>query len=565
MKGAQAVGRILIEAGISHVFGIPGGTTVPIFRALWDVKDKVRVVLTRHEQTAAQMADMYGRMTGKPALLMGQGLWIGTNAGIGIAEAFVGGSPMVIVVDQSGNRFSQHGIYQLATGDYGGVNLPEILRSMTKYVSVATSAKEIAQGLQLAIKHSLSGYPGPASIIFRDEALAQEIDEDQHPRLYGTQGYIQSIKPAPQVENLERVLNALISAKKPVIISGHGVRLSRAFGPLEDFAVRLRIPTATTYGGKGTFADSSELSLGTISGYGSSVARSIVSQADTILAIGTKLGPSDTLREEMVDPVSQRVFAIDIEPRHLGWSLPIEMGILSDADCALRSMLKLAEDKRIDLPNHREAWFTQIIEEKRKFKFGPEYSSSAKPILPQRIIGALNEVTDIDTIICLDAGNNRIWATNGLQVKKAGNLYTCGGIAGMGWGMPAAFVAKMLNPKKKVITLVGDGGFVMTMNTLFTAVHYEIPFVTIVMNDGGFGTVRDLTHGQCVSDFGDFDHAAIAKTIGCAGMRVTDPADIDAVFRDALRQERPTVVDVVTSPTESHMKITAPGVYGEEV
>jgi len=173
---------VLVDAGIDHVFGMPGGGVIPIFDALYDRQDKIRTVLVRHEQSAACMADMYGRLTGKPEVVLCQGLWADCNAAFGIMEAYLASTPMVVITDTSDfNVFAQHGVYQCASGEYGSVDLREVFKGMSKFVSYATTGAEAVQGLQLAIKHATTGRMGPACLIIKSAAVGAKFVYPQRP------------------------------------------------------------------------------------------------------------------------------------------------------------------------------------------------------------------------------------------------------------------------------------------------------------------------------------------------------------------------------------------------
>lgn len=184
MQACQRMCEVLVEAGIDHVFGMPGGGTGPLFDAIHDHRDKLRFILTRHEQDASVMADVYGRLTGKPGVVLGQGVFMASTGAFGIMEALMSSSPMVVLTDTSeGIVFAQHGSYQGGTGDYGSVDLPAIFKAITKYTTHATTPKEAVQGLQLAIKHATVGRRGPGCVLLRRGAVVGEVDAAAIPRV----------------------------------------------------------------------------------------------------------------------------------------------------------------------------------------------------------------------------------------------------------------------------------------------------------------------------------------------------------------------------------------------
>ncbi|MCK4722370.1 MAG: thiamine pyrophosphate-binding protein, partial [Dehalococcoidia bacterium] len=227
-KTSDRICDVLIEAGIDHVFGIPGGGTMPIWDALFDRQDRIRVVLTRHEQSAACMADMYGRMTGRPGVLIGQGAFIASSGGFGILEGYLSNSPMLVLADTSDSGFSQHGNYQSGSGEYGSFDIVGILRSMSKYTTYAVTPGEAVQGIQLAIKHAMAGGPGPSCVVMRNNAISGEIDLEGVPKIYATSGYLKESLITPPAEDIEKASRLLLEAQRPVVIAGNGVHISRA-------------------------------------------------------------------------------------------------------------------------------------------------------------------------------------------------------------------------------------------------------------------------------------------------------------------------------------------------
>ena len=226
--GAQKIAETLIDAGVDHVFGIPGGATGAIYNSLFDKQDKMKVILARHEQSASIMADVHGRLTGKPAVLMGQGAFIGTSGGFGIMEALMSYSPMLAITDTSDTGFWQLGNNQEVSGEYGTGDLLSILRAMTKYTTLATTPNEAVLGAQLAIKHSMSGAPGPTALLLRTNASFGEFDPDGPVGTHPSAGYLSNVEMVAPPDAIQRVVDALASAKNPIIIAGNGVHMARA-------------------------------------------------------------------------------------------------------------------------------------------------------------------------------------------------------------------------------------------------------------------------------------------------------------------------------------------------
>jgi len=559
---SEKICDVLVEAGIDHVFGIPGGGTSPVWHALYDKQDRIKTFLIRHEQTASCMADMYGRMTGKPGVLIGQGPFIASSGTFGILEAYLFGSPMLVITDTSDSGFSQHGNYQSGTGEYGSYDIMGILRSMSKYATYAVTPEEAAHGVQLALKHARAGRPGPACVVMRTDAAFGEVDPDKNPRFHNTSGYLTESLSIPLVEDIEKAARLIMDSQHPVIIAGSGVHASKAYEELRELAELLGIPVATNYRGKSTFPEIHPLALGMMGTFGQKVANNVIAEADLILVAGCRLSPSDTKFEipQLIDPSRQKIIQIDIDPRNTGWTYPVEIGLVGDLKATLGQLLNtmkgLAGGKATHAGKRLEAL------EKRKKEEGffeaAELYSDASPLLPQRIVREIEESIDASTIVTLDAGNNRLWTTHFLKSKGAGTIFCPGGIAGMGWGPSAALMAKILHPNRPVLSVSGDGGFAMTAHVLSTAVQYNLPVVFLVMNNAGLGMVRDNQRGKVfATDFIETDFAKIAQAFGCQGVSVSKAEQLGPAIKKAFQAPAPTVIDVATMRSEPYFKIVS--------
>ena len=324
-RASEKIIDVLIEAGVDYVFGIPGGGTIPVWDALYG-RDQVKAVLVRHEQAAACMADAYGRLTGKPSVLMGQGAFIASNGAFGILESYLYGSPMVIITDTSDSGLSQHGNYQSATGEYGSFDIVNMMRGMTKFTTYAVTPEEAVHGVQLAIKHSITGRPGPACVVMRSTAPTGEFNAARNPHVHPTAGYLKTSQSIPLPDDIKKASQAILSAQKTAILAGSGVIASRAYDELKDLAELLGMPVATSYRGKSAFPEVHPLALGMIGTFGQRVANETIAAADLLLIAGCRLSPSDTKFENpnLIDPTKQKIIQIDIDPRNIGWAFPVE-------------------------------------------------------------------------------------------------------------------------------------------------------------------------------------------------------------------------------------------------
>ncbi len=557
----SAIARVLAQAGIDLVFGMPGGRTGPIFDALYDYRDRIRAVLVREEGLAAVMADVYGRLTGKPGVAMGQSAFLLTNAGMGIVEAYLANSPVLLLSDLSdGSPLSHHAPYQAGTGDYGTWDAKATIGGYTQRVFVAREGAQAVQDTQLAIKHALASPSGPVAVLYHSEALAAEVGPDTTPRLYATSAYLPTSRPAAPAHALEAAADTLRAASRPVIIAGNGVRLSQAQADLRALAELLDMPVATTAAGKGVFPETHPLALGVFGTFGLEAANALIAEADVVCAVGTKLGPTDTVNEHprLLDPDRQSFIQIDIETRNASWTFPAQHALVGDAAATLAGLRARLETAGAASAKNGRA--SRVTDTHRRFaSWDVDASTSDEtPIHPLRLITELHRALPNDTIVTADAGENRLFMLHHFRTKDGMEYLQPAGVGGMGYAIPAALAAKLVYPRRPAVAVCGDGGFGIGMNGLLTAIDEGIPIVVVIFDNGMLGWVR---HGQgdrpIASKFAAHDYAAIARAMGCLGLRVTQPSQLAPALAEALAGDRPAVVDVVTSGQLTFRDVTA--------
>jgi acetolactate synthase-1/2/3 large subunit len=551
------VARVLEEAGIEMVFGISGGHTGRIVAALGKVQNSIRTMLVREESLGGVMAEIYGRLTRRPGVLIGQGPWVLGNGLIGTIEAHLSSSPMLLLTDFSdAPRFTLHAPYQQGTGDWGSWDARRSFSGVTKHVMQAHDPVAAVQATQLALKHAMAGQPGPVAVLYAHDALAGSVAPDSQPMLYPTRHYLPPPPPAPDAARVAAAARALLSAERPVIIAGNGVRIAQAYDPLRRLAEAAGLPVATTAAGKGSFAETHPLALGVFGTFGTAAANACVGESDLVLVVGSKLSPSDTAWEnrKLLDPTRQTFVQIDIEPRNASWNYPAEHVLLGDGAAALAAMAgeigpdagrRAAAERRVAAHRERHGYFNDRA-----------YFADDKPILPQRAIGELMRGLPAEAIVTCDAGENRIMMTHFYQTKRAEGFLQAAGSGPMGFAIPAALAAKLVHPDRPVVAVCGDGGFAMTMNGMMTALEHDIPIITVVFNNNALGWVLHGS-GPFAAEFKDFDHAAIARAMGCRGVRVEEPGALGPALAAALAARAPTVIDVRTSLAVTFADITS--------
>jgi acetolactate synthase I/II/III large subunit len=560
MPASAAVARVLGEAGIGMVFGISGGHTGRIVSGLSKYQNSIRTVLVREESLGGVMAEIYGRLTRRPGVLLGQGPWVLGNGLIGTIEAYLSSSPMLLLTDFSdAPRFTLHAPYQQATGDWGSWDARRAFSGVTKHVMQAHDPIGAVQATQLAIKHALAGQPGPVAVLYAHDSLAGSVAPDTHPLLFPTRHYLPPAPPPAEAPRVEAAARALLAAQKPVVIAGNGVRIAQAYDRLQRLAESAGLPVATTAAGKGCFAETHPLALGVFGTFGTEAGNAYVAEADLVLVVGSKLSPSDTAWENraLLDPTRQTFIQIDIEPRNASWNYPAEHVLMGDAAVILGQLIEAIGSSSSGAGRRQEAERRVAAHRERHGYFNDRaYFADDKPILPQRLIGELMRGLPEDAIVTCDAGENRIMMTHFYQTKRAEGFLQAAGSGPMGFGIPAALGAKLVHPDRPVVAVVGDGGFAMTMNGLMTAVEQDIPIITVVFNNNALGWVLHGS-GPFAAEFKDWDHAAIARAMGCRGVRVEDPAGLAPALREALASREPSVIDVRTSLKTTFADITS--------
>ena len=556
----NAVVNTLLECGATHAFTLPGLGITWMLDEFHEVRDRFRVVLTRSEQIASVMAQTYGKLTGRPGVFMGQGPFASTTGAFGILEAHFAGSPMVVLTDTSCyDGFGMYGVYQTMTGDYGAANIRAVLGTMTKYCAYATEPHEAVYGLQLAFKHAQLPRMGPAALVMKTPIIRREMPDNPRVKLYPSEGYLRHTPARPDAQGVQALAEMLASARCPVIIAGQGAQTEAARALLAQVAGKAGIAVTTSYNGKGVVDETSPVAAGMLGTWGCRSANRLLGKADVVLALGASLGP-DYLRfrdEGMIDPKRQRIAHVDVDARHAGWVVPVELAVTGDVADVLQALAGH------DLGDARQQErLAAIAAHNTEFGFGvlPPVQAAEGTLHYADIVRALDRSLTPRDMLVLDAGNNRIWVTSSLRVRTPGQLVVPGGIGGMGWGLPAAAATKLVHPDRHVICLIGDGGAAMTLSTLATCVQENLPITVLVANNAGLGMVRDNMKGRRIAvDFSPMDFAQMARGMGCEGVRVQDAqalGDAMATAREANRAGRTVVIDVAIDPAASHVPVS---------
>jgi acetolactate synthase-1/2/3 large subunit len=551
----RAIVHALEDGGIDTVFGMPGGYTGVIYDAMYEQRDHLRVVLAREESLASVMGQAYGRLTGRPALVMGQAPFI-LAAAPGILEARLSHTPLLVITDTSVEaRFAHHGGYQSGSGEYGSWDALEAFRAISTMTTLARGGAQTVQAVQLALKHALTG-PGSATVIVPIDALRGRVGPESVPALYSTTEYLPTRPAAAPAEHIGEARDVIDRSSRPVIVAGQGVNVSKAHTELLALAEAIAAPIVTTAGGKGAVAETAELALGVFGTYGNEAANGAVAEADVLVVVGSRLSPSDAANENpaLIDPRRQSIIQIDIDPLVLSWIWPVACPLLGDAAAtmsALRSALADGARARLD-----RSELLSLLDGYRA-RQAPDPAPGDDPdVMPQQVIRALERSLPAGAFVCCDAGENRIFMTHYFRTAAAGTFLQPSGVGCMGYAIPAAMAAKLVHPDRAAVAVCGDGGFAMTLNGLMTAIEEDLPIVVVVMNNRSLGWVRhDQTGRVFASEFDDFDLAAICRAIGCEGVRVTRAAELEPAMEEAFASGGTAVVEVLVSREESFRRV----------
>ncbi|WP_116134241.1 thiamine pyrophosphate-binding protein [Tropicimonas sp. IMCC34043] len=553
VKTNEMVVRTLIDCGVKRGFTLPGLGVTWSLPAFYDAKDEFDVVLCRNEWIASIMAQVTGRLTGRPGLLMGQGPWVTTMGAIGILEAHFSGSPMVVLTETSDyDGYGQMGCYQTMTGDYGGADAMASLKPITKYCTYATSPEEAVFGTQMAVKHASLPRTGPAAVIMKTSIIRAEMAETAKPVLYPSCGYLSYTPSRPDPAAVAELARLIDGASRPVIVAGNGV-VAAGVGPqLQTLAEAAGVMVVTSYNAKGVVAETSDICGGMLGTWGHKAANRVLAKADLVVMLGASMGPDYTRFRDpgLVRPGEQTLVQVDVDPRNAGWVYPVDLAVTGDVGDVLQMLAQIGLSGRDAAA--RTAAGMELKTTHGYFDL-PDLPAAQGTVHHTDVVRGLQSFLGPDDLLTLDAGAQRIWATFGLRMPYPGQLVVPGGTGVMGWGGPAAAAAKLALPEKRVTCLAGDGGFMMTLQVIPTAVQQDLDVVFLVSNNAGLGMVRDnLGEKRIGVDFNEVDFAKVSEGMGAKGLTVFHPDEVKDALDEAHRMGGPVVIDVKVDPEASH-------------
>jgi acetolactate synthase-1/2/3 large subunit len=560
--------RYLEERGVEYLFGLCGHTNIAVLAAMKD--SPIRFVNTRHEQIAAHIADGYARARKTTAVVLshlGPGL---TNAATGVANAALDSIPMVVIAgDIPTHYYGKHPHQEVNL--HADASQSEIYRPFVKRVWRVERADLVPQILEKAFQLAESGRPGPVLVSVPMDIFSMETEDADWDRISGHTRKLQ--KPSMDEPTAERIVDALASARSPLIYAGGGVLLADAAEELREFASHLSIPVAHTLMGKGALPDDHPLVLGMTGFWGTKFVNDRCLQSDWILGLGTRFAEADCSsweREFTFRMPPSKLIHIDIDPNEIGRNYPAEIGVVTDLKEALKVLNRVAR-KRVPQGRKDDALVGQIADYRSGFVASnrKHVEDASYPMRPERILAVVRDALPRDGFVTTDVGWNKNGVGQQFPIYTPGSILTPGGYATMGFGAPAAIGAKLACPDRVVVALVGDGGFGQNPSVLATAVEMGVPVVWVVMNNGAYGTIAGLQMAHYGTTIGCVfkkdgepyspDFAAIARAYGAEGERVTSADGFRVAMERAIASKKPFVIDVAMQnepvPTAGHWNI----------
>ena len=542
LSGAEAFVRMLQHHGVTHVFGLCGDTSLPLYDALARLDHGITHVLTRDERSAAYMADCYARVTGKVGVCEGPSGGGATYILPGVVEAHESSIPLLAVTTDI--SVSSRGKYTLTELDQEA-----LFRPLSKWTSVIDRAVDIPSVLRRAFRTMTTGRPGAVHLGLPFDVQKAPVDEQDvwADRRFGA---APAARVAPDPASIEAAARAIDSASRPVLVLGGGVVLSGAEAELAALAERIGAPVCTTISGQGSLPDSHPLHVGVVGSNGGVAAtRAVVDAADLVVFVGCRAGSVTTERWRHPRP-GTRIVHVDVEPGVIGANFQTEAGVVGDARLALSALA--ASVARRD-PAAAIAMVARARAEKEA-AYRPLALSDDRPIKPERLVAELAAVLDDDAVIVADPGTPCPYFSAFYPKRRAGRWFITNRAHGaLGYSLPGAVGAWYGRPSSKVVAVMGDGSFGFSCGEMETIVRNRVPVTMVVVSNSVYGWIKagqkTAYEGRYFSvDFNRTDHAAVAAAFGVKSWRVEDPAELREVLRAAVAHGGPTLVDVVCQP-----------------
>ncbi|MEN6319584.1 MAG: biosynthetic-type acetolactate synthase large subunit [Syntrophaceae bacterium] len=550
LTGAQVLFDALQKEDVDTIFGFPGGAVLDIFDELY--RREINNILVRHEQGAIHAADGYARASGKVGVCLVTSGPGATNTVTGIANAFMDSIPVVVLTGQ------------VATSLIGGdafqeVDITGITRPCTKHNFLVRRVEDLGRTVREAFYIARTGRPGPVLIDIPKDVTRSLIEEQE---ISWDLSFPNNGKTASIEQECAKALEMIRKAEKPLLISGGGIMLGRAWDELRTFVQTLNIPITSTLMGLGGFPASAPQWLGMPGMHGTYYANMAISNCDLLIAIGMRFDDRVTSKLDAFAPHA-KVLHIDIDPASIDKFVKTHLSITSDCKPVLQLLNQWISDDKFVIPEAQtKAWHDQIQAWK---KHAPMTYCKSDKIKPQYVVETLYRLTEGKAIITTEVGQNQMWAAQFYHYDYPNSFISSGGLGTMGYGFPAAIGAQVACPDRVVVDIAGDGSIQMNIQELATAVNYELPVKIVILNNGFLGMVRqwqELFYGRRYSHSNIRnvpDFVKLAEAYDAVGLRATRPEEVEETLRKGLDTDRTVVMDFVVEPEEGVYPMVSPG------
>ena len=548
LSGSQIIVECLVEQGVDTLFGYPGGAVLNIYDELYKNSDRIRHILTSHEQGASHAADGYARSTGKVGVCLATSGPGATNLVTGIATAYMDSVPMVAITGNVPNNLFGRDSFQEI--DIAGITMP-----ITKHNYIVKDIKDLAPTFREAFRIARSGRPGPVLIdILKDVTAPTNLYDYEAVKIDVNKK--DKVKPIETVseEVIQEIAKLINESTKPFIYAGGGIIRAKASDDLNEFANMMDIPTSTSLMGIGAFDQASPLSTGLIGMHGTVASNRCVVDCDLLLALGVRFSDR-VLSNHKHFAENAKIVHVDIDQAE------IDKNIKDDVAAVMDLKEFFTRIKKYLVPKKNPAW-TQLVDSWKNIFSENQISSSLKP---RYFMEAIDEVTNGDCFICTEVGQHQLWAAQYFKYRKPNRLITSGGLGTMGYGMGASIGTQIGNPDSIVFNISGDGSFRMNFNELLTVSKYNLPIIVVVANNGVLGMVRQWQtafygkrYSQTILDT-VLDYEALAKAVGVDYYYAdTRTSYLEAVTK-AVKNRRPTLINAIVETDEKVLPMVAPG------
>ncbi|ORX22803.1 acetolactate synthase, large subunit, biosynthetic type [Thermoanaerobacterium sp. PSU-2] len=547
IKGSQVVIEVLKEQGVEVVFGIPGGAVIPLYDALYD--SDLRHILATHEQMAAHMADGYARVTGKVGVCFATSGPGATNLVTGIANAYMDSVPIVAITGQVATSLIGKDSFQEV--DIAGITMP-----VTKHNFIVKSPDKLADTLREAFFIAKDGRPGPVLVDIPKDIQTADINFVKRKDFY-----VEVKKHQVLEADLVKAAELISSSKRPVIFAGGGVIWSEASKNLYDFAKKHMIPVTTSLMGLGCFPEDDELSLGLIGMHGSRYANTAVYKSDLVIAVGSRFSDRVAGKAGGLAP-NAKVIHIDIDPAEIGKNIDVDVPLVGDIKEVLSLLNGMIKEK------DNSEWINELISIKDKTSF--KYKDDGK-LKPQWIVERVQELGGDNLVVATEVGQNQMWTAQYYKFKEPRTFVTSGGLGTMGFGLPASIGAQVGRDDKRVVNIAGDGSIRMNIHALETMSVYNIPVITIILNNQTLGMVRQWQNLLYDKRFSQTDlnpnlnFSKVAEAFGVTGRRIYTKEEFTDAFSEALSNNKPYVLECIIDKDEMVLPFIPAGGTIEEM